>query len=97
MKATSEPRLSIKFNLDGYSMDATDPARFAFGRIVGALGPARTGEPAHFVSGRHFGKDAAPVGSAFPGFVPPRGSTTSLAFTIAHGRKFGSILAMLSR
>ena len=39
--------LSIKFNLDGF-----DQTRHV-GRIVGTIGPASAGEPAHFVRGRH--------------------------------------------
>jgi hypothetical protein len=45
--------LSIKFNIDGYSMDFTSPD-FTRGRIVGTIGTAAAGEPRHFVRGRQF-------------------------------------------
>jgi hypothetical protein len=70
--------LSIKFNVDGYSMRSTGPRgapnpRFARGRIVGTVGIAATGEPTHTVVGRHFGSEVNPPGSATPGFRPASG------------------------
>ncbi|MEA2890519.1 MAG: hypothetical protein QOI05_1312 [Bradyrhizobium sp.] len=56
--------LSIKFNIDGYNMDPTSP-NFTRGRIVGTIGPASAGEPAHFVPGRHFMAAAGPNGNFF--------------------------------
>jgi hypothetical protein len=47
----SPEMLSIKFSVDGYNGDPTSPT-FAQGRIVGAIGPYREGEPAHFVAAR---------------------------------------------
>ena len=48
LKRVSDPTsLSIKFNVDGF-----DQTRHV-GRIVGTIGPASGGEPAHFVIGRH--------------------------------------------
>jgi hypothetical protein len=48
LKRASDPTsLSIKFNVDGF-----DQTRHV-GRIVGTIGPASGGEPAHFVVGRH--------------------------------------------
>ena len=43
--------LSIKFNVDRYSMDFNGGV-FCTGRIVGTIGPASNHEPAHFVVGR---------------------------------------------
>ena len=59
--------LSIKFNLDGYSMNPNNP-RFATGRVVGSVAVARPDEPKHFVAGRHLGKEVHPLGLAFPSF-----------------------------
>ena len=44
--------LSIKFNLDGYSMSPGEG--FTRGRIVGTIGPASNREPRHVILGRHF-------------------------------------------
>lgn len=51
--------LSIKFNVDLYSMawpDAGQPGndQFCRGRIVGTIGPASASEPRHFILGRQF-------------------------------------------
>ena len=43
--------LSIKFNTDGYNMNA-NTAQFTLGRIVGSIGPASPSEPKRFVIGR---------------------------------------------
>jgi hypothetical protein len=48
--------LSIKFNIDGYSMDFTSPD-FTRGRIVGTIGMAAADEPRHFVRGRQLMAD----------------------------------------
>jgi hypothetical protein len=45
--------LSIKFNVDGYTMDFRSP-EFNRGRIVGTIGPASADEPRHFLRGRQF-------------------------------------------
>lgn len=57
--ATLQGELSIRFMLDSYKM--VDAMR-GYGRIVGTIGPALTGEPAHFVAGRHL----APVSQSSP-------------------------------
>ena len=44
-------RLSIKFNVDGYSDDSTSD-QFTFGRVVGTIGPYVSGEPRHFLAAR---------------------------------------------
>lgn len=50
LQAASEPgMLSVRFMLDGYHMGST---KRGYGRIVGTIGPALAGEPAHFVAGR---------------------------------------------
>ncbi len=52
LKAAAEDGLlSIKFNVDGYSMDNEDLG-FLRGRITGTLGPADADEPHQFVRGR---------------------------------------------
>ncbi len=56
--AATDGLLSIRFNLDGYSMSPTSPdgaanPKFTKGRIVGTIGPALGREPRHFVPGRH--------------------------------------------
>jgi hypothetical protein len=57
LKQASDPSsLSIKFNVDGF-----DQTRHV-GRIVGSIGPASAGEPAHFVVGRQcMGQVQGPV------------------------------------
>ena len=53
LKAASVPgMLSIKFNVDGYTM-AWNQEDFSTGRIVGTIGPYLEGEPLHVVIGRH--------------------------------------------
>jgi hypothetical protein len=52
--AATDGMLSIKFNVDGYDRDNTIPT-FTLGRITGTIGPARAGEPHHFILGRHLG------------------------------------------
>lgn len=50
-------RISIKINVDRYSLtlpSPAEPARPHHGRVVGALGPAHAGEPFSFVVGRRF-------------------------------------------
>jgi len=59
--AAGDGVLSVKFNVDGFSMDWTSPV-FATGRIVGTLGPAAANEPQRFVLGRHL----APVDQSSP-------------------------------
>jgi hypothetical protein len=51
-QSPSRERLSVKFNVDGFSM--TPGARFMMGRVVGTIGPADPDEPRHFVAGRQF-------------------------------------------
>jgi hypothetical protein len=60
--------LSIKFNLDGYSMARGTPG-FTKGRLVGTVGPAAPSEPRHFVRGRHFSNVEL---LSVPGFPRPR-------------------------
>ena len=54
--------LSIKFNVDGFNLDITNP-EFTRGRIVGTIGPATAAEPRHFVAGRQFMAGAVSGGS----------------------------------
>jgi hypothetical protein len=64
--AAGDNILSVKFNLDGYSMNAADAAKFAQGRIVGTLGPGKATEPRHWIVGRHFGNEVHPTGPRAP-------------------------------
>ena len=57
-------QLSIKFNVDGLSMDFTSPS-FMCGRVVGTIGPDLAGEPRHLVLGRQFMATASPKGNFF--------------------------------
>jgi hypothetical protein len=68
--ATGDGPLSVKFTTDGYSMNSAGPG-FRRGRIVGTIGVAAAGEPAHTVLGRQFGKAANPNGNPNPGFRLP--------------------------
>jgi hypothetical protein len=45
--------LSIKFNVDGYTMNFNSP-EFTRGRVVGTIGPAAADKPRHFLRGRQF-------------------------------------------
>jgi hypothetical protein len=51
-QASAGSGLSIKFNVDGFDMNANS-STFTTGRIVGAIGAAAPGEPHHFTIGRH--------------------------------------------
>jgi hypothetical protein len=62
--AADDGRLSIKFVVDGFNLDFTSP-QFMTGRIVGAIGAAKRGEPRHMVLGRQFVADASPNGNFF--------------------------------
>ena len=57
-------QLSIKFNVDGLSMDFTSP-NFMCGRVAGTIGPYLAGEPQHLVLGRQFMATASPKGNFF--------------------------------
>jgi hypothetical protein len=63
-EAADSGLLSIKFNVDGLSLDRESPD-FLMGRIVGTIGPAVAGEPWHFVRGRQFLARPRPGGSFF--------------------------------
>lgn len=56
--------LSIKFNVDGYNLNATSP-NFTTGRIVGTIGAAGPNEPRHFVAGRQMLATASPQSRFF--------------------------------
>ena len=51
LRAATGSRVSIKFNVDMYQPNSSDPD-FTHGRIVGTIGPADDLEPARFVAGR---------------------------------------------
>lgn len=59
--------LSIKFNIDGFMMDVSQPASFTIGRISGAIGPVAAtsapfpAEPKHFVYGRTLTPTSGPM------------------------------------
>ena len=77
---TRDGLLSIKFNVDGYNLDAQSP-EFTKGRIVGTIGPATADEPRHLVRGRQF--------------MPPIGGSTTqsrINFCVAAvDRKVGKV------
>ena len=62
--AATHGLLSIKFNVDGYSMTDTDPG-YLRGRITGTIGPASADEPHHFVRGRQLAAVYPPT-AGFP-------------------------------
>lgn len=62
--AAGDGLLSIKFNVDSFNLDHTQPG-FMTGRIVGTLGPATASEPRHLVLGRQF------MASSDPDSLPP--------------------------
>ena len=51
LRDASPEALSIKFVVDGYDKDPKSP-NFNVGRVVGSVGPALAGEPAHFEAAR---------------------------------------------
>lgn len=67
-RAATDGLLSLKFNVDRYSMNWKGD-EFCRGRIVGTLGPACRSEPAHFVPGRQFMAPLPPTN----GFPSPPG------------------------
>jgi len=78
--AATAGSLSIKLNIDGYHMSSTSP-KFTKGRLVGTIGPAASGEPRHFVRGRHL-EVPAWAGSPpmpFPSIKPVRGINYAVA------------------
>jgi len=74
--------LSIKFNVDGVSLDPASPD-FLMGRIVGTIGPAQPGEPRHFVAGRQFMPAGLPTGV----FFAPAGLLNSCVATVDRARR----------
>ncbi|GIG90339.1 ferritin-like domain-containing protein [Plantactinospora endophytica] len=51
--AAEEEMLSIRFVLDGYSVELIENGgSHTYGRLVGSIGPYRSGEPRRFVAGR---------------------------------------------
>jgi hypothetical protein len=62
--ATETGQLSIKFNVDGLSMDFSSPD-FMCGRVVGSIGPYLAGEPIHLVLGRQFMAAGVPTNGFF--------------------------------
>jgi hypothetical protein len=58
--ATLQGQLSMRFMLDSYNMGG---AMRGYGRVVGTIGPALPGEPAHFVAGRHLASTGKMLGN----------------------------------
>jgi hypothetical protein len=50
-EAATGGALSIRMTVDGIDQDSTSPT-FTWGRVVGTIGPYKTGEPRHFVAAR---------------------------------------------
>jgi hypothetical protein len=61
--AAGDGPVSVKFNVDGFSLDSTSPL-FCTGRIVGTIGPASTDEPKRFVLGRHLVTQTGAMGNS---------------------------------
>jgi hypothetical protein len=76
----SGARLSIKFNVDGFNMDFKSP-EFMTGRVVGAIGPHKEGEPKHLVLGRQF----MACGRGSSGFFLPAGGINFFPSVLAPG------------
>src|SRR5271166_1418 len=61
--AATDGLLSMRFNLDGYSMNPGTPGspnpKFTKGRLVGTIGPAAATEPRHFVRGRQLSSSSS--------------------------------------
>ncbi len=74
----SDGILSIRFNLDGYSMTPPTAAnpnpKFTTGRLVGTIGPGSGAEPRHFVRGRQVAGQPDPSSP---------GSNPTLNFSVA--------------
>jgi hypothetical protein len=66
-EAAGDDILSIKLNLDGYSLQSKQ------GRLVGTVGPAALDAPKHFVAGRHFGNEVFELGTQGTDFRPSKG------------------------
>jgi hypothetical protein len=58
--ATLQGQLSMRFMLDSYNMGG---AMRGYGRVVGTIGPALAGEPAHFVAGRNLASTGSALGN----------------------------------
>ncbi|SHN83638.1 hypothetical protein SAMN05660350_03456 [Geodermatophilus obscurus] len=63
LAASDDGTLAVRLTTFGYSTNPRDP-RFTLGRVVGALGPARRGEPHRFVLGRRLAPAANGVTAA---------------------------------
>jgi hypothetical protein len=89
--ASQSGKLSIEFAVYGYGRDPKIP-RYTFGHVVGTIGPSKSGEPDHFVMGRHM---IAP-GPLFG--TPPGGVATLQAKVAADNRSltvdFGNSFAV---
>jgi hypothetical protein len=77
LKALSPTTLSLRFMLDGYQWQPT-AADFTYGRIVGSIGPVRTGEPSRFVAGRRIVGKVIFMTPAANAFVDTRRSVLTL-------------------
>jgi hypothetical protein len=58
--ATIQRQLSMRFMVDSYNMGGD---KRGYGRIVGTIGPALAGDPAHFVAGRHLASTGSNLGN----------------------------------
>ena len=73
--ASPSSKLSIEFAVYGYGRDPKIP-RYTFGHVVGTIGPRQSGEPDHFVMGRH-------MIAAGPLFGTPPGGVATLQAKVA--------------
>lgn len=58
-------RLSIKFNVDGFQDDSSDP-EFSWGRVVGVIAPYVEGEPTQYMNARVLKSTSAVIGPSSP-------------------------------
>jgi hypothetical protein len=89
LNQASPNSFSIKFNVDGFSLDSASPL-FTVGRAVGSIGPYFDGEPDRFVAGRLLRPTTAnntyPLGNIPPVyFIPGKVATGGTSVTIDLG------------
>jgi hypothetical protein len=107
LKAKAGSTLSIKWNLDGYNGDRTDPG-FGWGRMAASIGPALAGEPVRRLAKRWMLLSPVPKGAPVLWYAPFQVDEArsrlvvdlgnSVAFTARRGGppiKFGSFAVVL--
>lgn len=88
--ATQDEMLSIHFNVYGYGRDSTIP-RYTMGHIVGTIGPYLSGEPKHFVRGRHmiaYASQSPVQPDSKVNTLPAKGAADGHSLTVDFGNSF---------